>query len=58
MTLEEARQVLSRGGGSTDLNGFMHVVEAQLVVWGVPDDEIPARLRSIRNELTGLGDSE
>jgi hypothetical protein len=57
MTLEEARSLLSRGAGTTDLDGFMKIVEAHLVVWGVPDHEIPARLKRIRDDLTGAGDS-
>jgi hypothetical protein len=41
MTLEEARSLLSRGAGTTDLDGFMKIVEAHLVVWGCQTTRSP-----------------
>jgi hypothetical protein len=53
MTTDEASRRLSHGG-TTNLDGLIEVVEALLVVWGCPSDEIPGRLKRVRDDLLGL----
>jgi hypothetical protein len=57
MTPHQARRLLSRGGGSTNLDGVLEVAEALLVLWGCPEHEIPGQLNQIRNEFLGRGGS-
>jgi hypothetical protein len=53
MTREEADEILAPRGGTTDLDGFLRVYEAQLIRWGWGDNETrEAEVQRLREHLT------
>jgi hypothetical protein len=53
MTRQEAESILARGG-TTDLDGFLRVYEAQLLVWGYPEEERKRLVQQFYEEHSGL----